>query len=95
MFVGKQSKAANEIAKILNVNISDVKLIPHTGSDVSILTEANNDMLGLKLQNPDGQQTVLVVQILVLQVYLMCILASVYILLMLMYMYWEGHKLIC
>ena len=87
MFVGKQPKAANEIAKILNVNISDVKLIPHTGSDVSILTKANNDMLGLKLQKPDCQQTVLVVQILVLQVYLLSILASVYTLLMLMYMY--------
>ena len=57
MFVGKQSKVAGKLTTAFEVNNCDMEFIWDTRADVSILTEATGDMLGLDLQKPGCQLT--------------------------------------
>ena len=49
MQVVEQSKVAGKFTKTLIINNCDVEFIWGTGADVSILTEATSEMLGLEL----------------------------------------------
>ena len=57
MQVVEQSKVAGKFTKTLIINNCDVEFIWGTGADVSILTEATSEMLGLELWKPEGQLT--------------------------------------